>query len=413
MKNTICVIPWVHLNIVPQGKVRHCCVGTDYHGYAGDLSKNTLEEIYNGKYMQNLRLQMLAGERPNICSKCYESEDSSGHSVRIDHNNFFKHKLEQIPNITNPDGTVDEVDLSYWDFRFTNLCNYKCRTCSPESSSAWSSDAKAIKWFTTKHDEKVTTFSYPDFNIDTLEKYVNKVRKIYFSGGEPLLMDEHWQILEMLDRYKKYYVVLSYNTNLSKLTYGNKNVLDYWKKWGKLAWIWPSIDEIDDRAELVRSGTNWKQVEQNLLDLVKLDIIIGPNISVSCLNVFRLPQIIDRLIELGVVNSTHQYRNFNLNIIEYGPQFNVSILPMNQKQRIKQELINYSEYYKSKYQVDILEKFLHLFWHLERPQDKRLVAAFQKFTKDLDIVRNEDTLKTIPELEEVMNYNLTGDGSEK
>lgn len=403
---SLCVIPWTHLNVTPQGKVRHCCVGTDYLNYAGDLSKNSLEEIYNGDYMRNLRLQMLANTKPKACSKCYETESSSGTSSRIVHNAFFSHKLKKLPEITNVDGSLDKVDLSYWDFRFSNICNYKCRTCSPECSSAWIADAKKINWFTNVKDKIETA----NFNIDYLEKYIDQVRKIYFSGGEPLLMDEHWQILDLLDKKKKYYVVLSYNTNLSKLSYGNKNVLDYWSKWGKWAMVWPSIDEVDERAELIRNGTNWVQVEKNLYDISKLDIIISPNISISCMNVFRIPVIIDRLISLGVITEKMHYQNWSLNVVEYGPQFNVSILPSSQKQKIKQDLINYVDEFKSKYKVNILEKFLHLFWHLDKPQDINLVYSFQNFTKKLDSVRNENTVKVIPELKELMNI---GDKSEE
>ena len=406
-KDTICVIPWTHLNVTPQGKVRHCCVGTDYHNYAGDLANNSIEEIYNNPYMQKLRLQMLAGEKPKICSKCYETEDSSGTSSRVVHNSFFKHKLLKIPELTNEDGTVDEVELSYWDFRFSNLCNLKCRSCSPESSSAWVSDSKKIKWFSPNFTDKVTNFSHSHFNVATLEKYVNKVRKIYFSGGEPLLMDEHWQILDMLDRYKKYYVVLFYNTNLTKLTYENKSVLEYWKKWGYMAQIYPSIDEIDERAEYVRSGTNWQQVENNLIEISKLNIVIIPGITVSCLNVFRLPQIIDRLIQLNIISKKMNYLNFSLNIVEYSPFLNVSILPEHQKKQIKEDLIKYVNEYESKYNVNILEKFLHLFWYLDKPQDINHIRSFQTFTKSLDKVRNEDTVQIIPELEEIMNFTLT------
>jgi MoaA/NifB/PqqE/SkfB family radical SAM enzyme len=401
--DTICVIPWVHLNITPQGKVRHCCVGTDYNNYAGDLAVNTVEEIFNSEYMQKLRLQMLAGEKPSICSKCYETENSGGASSRIIHNNFFKGKIPTLPEITNVDGTVDSVDLSYWDFRFSNLCNYKCRSCSPESSSSWVNDAKAIEWFNKEEYDKVTNIDSSYLNISLLEKYLNKLRKIYFSGGEPLLIDEHWQILDMLDQHKKYYVILTYNTNLSKLTYNNKSVIDYWKKWGKFAWVWPSIDEIDERAELIRSGTNWKQLEENLIEVSKIDIMLDPSISVSNMNVFRLPQIIDRLISIGVVSEKRNYQNFNLNIIEHGAHLNVSTLPEHQKHSIKENLLDYIQQYKIKYQVDILDKFLHLFWHLSQPQNVGYVLAFQNFTKAIDKVRNENTTKVIPELEELLS----------
>jgi pyruvate-formate lyase-activating enzyme len=226
----------------------------------------------------------------------------------LNHNRYFKNKLEEIPIITQPDGHVEKVDLRYWDFRFSNLCNYKCRTCGPEYSSSWIPDAKELGWMGSGDNSKVIEIASVDesTNVDFLKKYVDIVEKVYFAGGEPLLMDEHWQILDMLDQNKRYGVVLSYNTNLSKLTYKNKNVVDYWEKWGHNVWLWPSIDEIDDRAELIRSGTNWKNVEDNLQIVSKINIHIRPSMTVSCMNVHRIPEVINRLVDIGVIKKEHE-----------------------------------------------------------------------------------------------------------
>ena len=224
MKNTICAIPWVHLNIIPGGKVYPCCMTSEHKTYAGDLNTQTIEEIWNGDYLKNIRTQMINGEEPNMCRRCFESERSSGGSTRINQNRYFHEKLNEIPNITSPTGHVDKVDLRYWDFRFSNLCNYKCRTCGPEFSSSWIPDAKEMGWISFQESKKVLNIESVDEsrNVDFLRKYVDVVEKVYFAGGEPLLMDEHWQILDMLDEAKKYDVVITYNTNLSVLKYKNK-----------------------------------------------------------------------------------------------------------------------------------------------------------------------------------------------
>lgn len=405
MKNTICVIPWVHLNIIPRGKVYPCCMTTDFTGYAGDLTTQTIEEVWNSDYMKSIRVQMLNGEEPKMCSRCFESERSSGHSSRLNHNNHFNSKLKEIPIITQTDGTVENVDLKYWDFRFSNLCNYKCRTCGPEYSSSWIPEARAFGWTDEKANDKVININSVDdyANVDFLKKYIPIVEKIYFAGGEPLLMDEHWQILDMLDQQERYDVIITYNTNLSKLTYKDKNVLEYWKKWKKRVWLWPSIDEIDERAELIRSGTNWKIVEKNLKDVIAIGIHVKPNITISNMNVFRIPEIVQRLVDLGVVcEEDENYANFNLNILEFGAHFHVSTLPDNEKDIIKNKLEHFIVDYESKYKTEIRHKFLHLFWHLERPQNPDMVHKFKKSTLALDRSRDEDTLKTIPELKSIL-----------
>jgi radical SAM protein with 4Fe4S-binding SPASM domain len=400
---TICALPWVHLNIIPRGKVYHCCMTTDYKTFAGDLTTQTIEEVWNGEFMKNIRKDMINGIEPKACSKCFEAERTGGSSTRQNHNKFYKSKLAEIPVITAPDGHVDKVDLKYWDFRFSNLCNYKCRTCGPEFSSAWIPDAEKLGWI--GDDKKVIEIENvgESTNVDFVKKYINTVEKIYFAGGEPLLMDEHWQILDMLDEAQRYNVILTYNSNLSKLNYKDKNALDYWRKWGRRIWLWPSIDEVDERAELIRSGTNWANVENNLKAVSELNIHVRPSITVSCMNVFRIPEIIDRLIEIGVIKEEYEKMgNFSINVVEYSPHFHVSTLSDQYRKEIKQKLEDYIANYKIKYGVDIRHLFLHLFWHLDKPHSLTNLENFRNFTRKIDEMRGEDTLKTIPELKEVL-----------
>ena len=379
---------------------------SEHRTYAGDLTTQTIEEIWNSDYMKGIRVQMLNGEEPNMCRRCFESERSSNFSTRINHNRYFEEKLKEIPNITKPDGHVDKVDLRYWDFRFSNLCNYKCRTCGPEFSSSWIPDAKDMGWVSYNETKKVLNIESVDEsrNVDFLKKYVDVVEKVYFAGGEPLLMDEHWQILDMLDQAEKYDVVITYNTNLSVLKYKNKNVIDYWKKWGKKVWLWPSIDEIDERAELIRSGTNWKNVEENLKAVSQIGIHCKPGITVSNMNVHRIPEIIHRLVDIGVVNEHDEYwQNFSFNVVEYNPQFHVSALSDYVREKIKEKLNRFIIDYNSKYNVDINNKFLHLFWHLDKPHNESNKENFVRYTKKLDLIRNEKLVEVIPELKEMFD----------
>lgn len=402
--NKICAIPWVHLNIIPRGKVYPCCMTSEHEKFAGDLNTDTIEEIWNSEYMKNLRTEMINNNEPKMCKRCFDSERSSGTSNRTNHNKYFKSKLAEIPVITAPDGFVEKVDLKYWDFRFSNLCNYKCRTCGPEFSSSWIPDAMATGWDRGDNKKVLNVNSVDETtNIDFLTKYINTVEKIYFAGGEPLLMDEHWQILDMLDKAGRYDVILTYNTNLSILSYKGKNVLDYWKKWGRNVWLWPSIDEIDDRAELIRSGTNWKNVQENLVEVSTLDIHVRPGITVSAMNVHRIPEILDRLIEVGIIKEEHEeWKNFSFNIVEYGPKFHISVLPSSTRREIKDRLEQYIVTYKEKYQVDIRPSFLHLFWHLDKPWNHENAEKFKEFTMVMDKLRNEDTLLVIPELKDIL-----------
>ena len=229
-KDTICAIPWMHLNFEPNGKVVPCCLTSHHNYFAGDLNTQPIEQIWNSDNMKSLRKQMINGERPKICDTCFNKEDVTGVSGRHYHNRDFPDVLKKIPAITLDDGTCTEMDLKYWDFRFSNLCNFKCRSCGPRYSSAWVPDAKKLG---LTDQEKVWSIESVEnkTNVDFLEDQIDNVKRIYFAGGEPLLMPEHWQILDKLVEKKRFDVKLSYNTNCSVLEYNKKNIINYWSQW--------------------------------------------------------------------------------------------------------------------------------------------------------------------------------------
>ena len=405
-KNTLCTIPWMHLAFEPSGKVVPCCLTSHHDVFAGDLNKQPIDQIWNSQTMKDLRLQFLANEEPKICSTCFDREKVTGESGRYYHNKEFKDIIPIIPAMTEPDGTVPDMKLKYWDFRFSNLCNFKCRSCGPRYSSAWVPDYKKLGW--GKEQDKVWNIEAVNntTNYDFLKDQVKHVQKVYFAGGEPLLMPEHWQTLDLLVENKRFDVKISYNTNCSTLTYGKKNALDYWRQWEP--WkieVWPSLDEIGERAELIRSGTVWSKVEENLKELIKLDnITVRPGMTIGAWNVRRLPVIINYLIDLGVVSAKHNYQNFFINLLQHPTQYHVHILPDDYRQETIEELKAFIVEHNTKYNTTIDHLFTHIIHELEQPFDLFAAQKFLWNTEKIDGVRDEDLFKVIPEMTIVRDY---------
>ena len=401
---TICAVPWMHLAFEPSGKVVPCCLTSHHDYFSGDLNTESIEEIWNSNNQKALRKEMMEGREPKICSKCFDREKVTGESARTFHNRDFPEVLDKIPRITEDDGTCTEMDLKYWDFRFSNICNFKCRSCGPRYSSAWVPDAKKMGF---ADQEKIWSIEAVNdqTNFDFLDDQINNVNRIYFAGGEPLLMPEHWQILDMLVAKERFDVRLAYNTNCSTLEYGKKNIIDYWSKWnfGKLE-IWPSIDEIGPRAELIRSGTVWSKVEENLIKLSKVEsIILRPGITVGAFNVHRLPEIINHLIDIGVIKKDTRskrinYDNFFINLLETPIYYHVNILPDDFKEETIIKLNNFIDDHKEKYHTDISRIFEHILHELTKPFNEAAAKRFVSITKVLDNLRNENTYETIPEM---------------
>jgi radical SAM protein with 4Fe4S-binding SPASM domain len=402
--STVCAVPWMHLAFEPSGKVIPCCLTSNYNYFVGDLNTESIEEIWNSDNMKSLRKSMINGEEPTICSKCFDREKITGESSRTYHTRDFPEVVKKVSEITLEDGTCTEMNLKYWDFRFSNLCNFKCRTCGPRYSSGWVPDAKKLGY---ADQEKVWSIDVVDdkTNFDFLKDQINVVERIYFAGGEPLMMPEHWQILDMLVENNRFDVKLSYNTNASVLTYQKKNIIDYWKKWkfGKLE-VWPSIDEIGKRAELIRAGTVWHKVEANLKELASLEnAIIRPGLTIGAMNVFRLPEIVKHLVSIGVIKEKLQYKNFFINLLVSPDHYHVSILSDEFRQEITKKIKLFIEEHNNQYDTDISQLFTHILHELNLPYNKKAAINFMNVSAKVDAVRNENIFEVIPELEDVRN----------
>jgi pyruvate-formate lyase-activating enzyme len=371
---------------------------TDQNYIAGDLNKQTIEEIWNDTPLKTLRKEMLAGIAPTACTKCYNAEAATGLSNRIHNNRNFNSKLASIPIITKEDGHTDDIDLRYWDFRFSNICNYKCRSCGPRFSSTWIPDAVKLGYFTEEESKKVIAITEIDneSHLDFLEKYVDVVEHIYFAGGEPLIMDEHYKILDMLVAKNRFDVIIKYNTNLSTFKHKKYNVLDYWTKWGPNLQIWPSIDEVGERAELIRSGTNWNNVEQNLRVLSEHKFNVRPGITVGAWNVFRLPEIIEYLTDIGTIVPRH--KNFYFNMLVNPQQYHMQILSDEHRDEIYNKLSKFITEYNDKYNTNIDQEFSYVMSELKKPHVPLMARKFVYVSNQLDQVRNENIFETIPEI---------------
>ena len=137
-EDNFCMLPWVHMHAFPDGRVYPCCLG-DYWHPIGDLRKDTMREVWNQDAYKTMRKNMLEDKPCKECTKCYEQEQNGFFSMRNDANRNYGHLIEEV-NQTTEDGEHPEFKLRYWDIRFSNLCNFKCRSCGPIFSSNWFND---------------------------------------------------------------------------------------------------------------------------------------------------------------------------------------------------------------------------------------------------------------------------------
>jgi hypothetical protein len=280
---TMCLAPWVHTYLSPQTERRMCCASRepaqnfaqyiDTDSGTGQYIPVTLEQHWNSEHMQSVRRRMMAGETLPECEVCNDKLLNT--SVYRDYfTHLFSHKIDEIISNTTPEGRTSLQPVS-WDYRFSNLCNFKCRMCGDMLSSAWESEQKShdmVNWHDPKNNWMRADIrgQIADFQTDQIEAEFaaaverHGVEEVYWVGGEPLMYEQHWRymkrIVELGDGPRLY---ARYNTNLSRVEYKGislyRDILSNIRDWQ----ICASLDGTNEIGEYIRTGLDYEQFERN------------------------------------------------------------------------------------------------------------------------------------------------------
>jgi radical SAM protein with 4Fe4S-binding SPASM domain len=387
---TFCIYPWIHLHAYPTGEAYPCCHAEMGVGQVGNCRNNTLEEIWTDKPMQQLREDMLT-ETPNAtCGRCYEQEANGFFSGRKSANKHHGHHVKKLK--ANP------FEMTYWDIRFSNLCNLKCRSCGHIFSSQWYQDQAKLAGGDWK--EKNTVLNYAgrtELDMwEQLEPHLDYVEQIYFAGGEPLLMEEHYRILDELVRRILFHVRLIYNTNFTHTDLKGKSVFEYWKLFDSVA-VGASLDGAEEYAEYIRKGTDWYQVERNRVEMLKIcpqvDFYISPTLSI--LNARHLPEFHRNWVERGLI----QPQDLNVNILQDPAYYRIDIAPAEYKQELSTRYLNHIMWLRDQDPLGrATQGFESAITFMNATDNTQLIDTFWRKTYELDSIRRENIMDLIPEL---------------
>jgi MoaA/NifB/PqqE/SkfB family radical SAM enzyme len=393
---TFCMYPWIHMHAYPTGHAYLCCM-TDMKFPIGNCRTNTMREIWNDRPMREIRQAMLTEKSVDACTRCYEQEASGFLSGRLSANKHHGHHIKKIEK-TQQDGTFDNFELTYWDIRFSNLCNLSCRSCGHIFSSSWYQDQAKLAGPEWKKTHKVLNYA-GRFETDAWEQlveHIDHVEQIYFAGGEPLLMNEHYRILDELVRRKKFNVRLIYNTNFTHTELKDRSVFEYWKLFDSVS-VGASLDDCGTRAEYIRKGTDWAVVEQNRRDMMRIcpqvDFYISPTLSI--MNAWSITDFHQEWVEKGLIGP----QDINVNILQDPPHYRIDIAPEKYKERLATKFRNHICWLQEQDPLGrATQGFESAIKFMMATDNTHLIDTFWRKTHELDDIRKEDILKVIPEL---------------
>ena len=394
-----CVLPWVSLEASPIGTVRPCCLADDEilddAGNKFELSTANFADIQNSNHMRGLREQFLAGQKPQTCRKCWNEERGGRTSKRM-------HTLDRLKHsIADTEWTEDAKPLMFLDLKLGNICNLKCRICGSWSSSQFATEE--INQLPREQQKSSHAYqmlragAWPRENTQfwqQIDSVLTDIRYIEFTGGEPFMIDEHFDMLQgIVDRGIAHQVEIHYNTNGTQ-----------WPERGEAIWrhfktveIAFSIDDVGERFEYQRSNANWQEVCANLdrfrdLKECHKNIVLQVCTTVNVFNVRYLDQVAQ-----WIDQNKESFNFVYWNMMHDAWYFSIATLPDDAKAAITEHLRSADVPPQYRDEFDRIIDFMNTGASTDGFMLRMKIA-------DLDRKRQQNLRKVEPEFADLIDY---------
>jgi hypothetical protein len=423
--STFCPLPWIHLATRPNGDVRVCCtanasgaglIDVKDVGLVTDmnLKTHTVAEVWNSEFMRNVRLQMLDNKIPTSCTKCFQEESKGIKSKRNWETMVWSDRLDinSIVSRTAEDGSLP-VNIPYFDLRLGNMCQLKCVMCSPHDSSSWIKEWKIqypkYKTVELKQDQSWdSSFDYTWYQkgsfLDTMKGQAQHIKELYFAGGEPLLIPEHYKILEfMVETGAAKDCILRYNSNGLELP---EKLFELWNHFKQVKFNF-SVDAVGTRNDYIRYPSTWNDVVANLkrLDDTPDNIIVNIACAVQLLNIITISELVHWKESMNFKKISLPPYGAGLigTHLVYLPSYlNVRVLPKHLKDKVKKNV----EYFCSRRSTDEefmsnpygVQRWLGLVQYMMAEDWSSKLPSTIEYLETCDQQRGTDFRKVFPEL---------------
>jgi len=427
---TFCPYPWIHVMTQPTGTVSWCCVARDNFknddGTMVDLNKgDKIESVWNNDHMRKIRKQMLNEEVVHGCNHCYDLEDMGFPSYRTNYiRDWFEYSgkgeeiIERIERSKLNDYRVEEPPM-YLDFRLGNMCNLKCRMCQPQNSSQINkeyvkieaSDPQAGQFIKDNFTwgqfaENITPWQDDPEFLRQVEEWLPGVNKLYFTGGEPTIIERvYWIMEKCVEMGIAKDIELVFNSNMTNIQARFINLVEQFKN----VLMCISVDAYGHENEYIRGASHWSQVEKNLRKYCASDVIgtvlFSPVIQIY--NILTINKLLDFCEELELEYGREVFVTFL--ICDYPTSLDFRNCPDNVREvaaeRLEAWLSSSKVLSKRQENVQSINATIKALKENRKENWRQELITFQKYTDLLDKTRDESMQQALPELWNLMYDN--------
>ena len=410
VSSTFCVLPWLHMATRTFGELTPCCVG----GHLGEnLNHTTFSQAWNSSAMRRLRNSMLSGRPSAICKRCYNEEKAGVASHRIRSNLYWKdyYSFDQFIRQTDRNGYF-KGNAIYLDMRLGNKCNLECTMCSPQETVRWESLSQKIQNHARNNFLKNYFKNHQDFiklapsklwyeREDVKEDIYRQIpflKRITIAGGEPLLIKEHYNLLdECINQKSAHHISLHYHTNGTVL---GSELFDKWSHFDSVM-VFFSIDDIAERNRYIRYPCPWEKIEKNL-ELIDKESPKNVHPMILCTiqikNIFYFDEFLDCLMDKRF-KKVHAYYDdlIHTEVVHHPVFLNCQILPQKVKKLVSEKFENIYKKFPAK-----TNRFKTIIDFMNGEDKSDLLPVFKDYVQALDKARGTNFAKTFPELSELL-----------
>lgn len=376
---------WMHQFMDPTGRVKPCCRFEEGHRPdENNLQQNSLKTIFHGPWMNSVRQKMLAGEAVDGCKRCYQEEGAGKKSLRQRYNENQMLPINQLIHVEKP-------ELRWIELAISNMCNLACRMCDSRYSRLWFDEEKTL-FGATQSDKKISKM-----DIAEVFPFISSLVHLKFTGGEPLLTPEHWQLIEKLVEERDCKdIFLNYSTNCT--VFPKQKWTEIWDKFKSVEFAMSYDSANPQEAEYIRWPAKYEKIESTTKEFFKIAAenkryLLILRTTVSLLNAWSLPETILWWFEnnpsKGRINPTH---------LTHPDFLSMTVLPNHIKARISDK---YAPYLHGNFSRELKDALLYTLNYMNSKDDSRLLPQLRNYIEKTDHSRNQNFFDSYPQFSDL------------
>jgi len=396
----ICPLPFMKIyNNLGGNNYTPCCWSNHWFDETNTIETELPIDYFMGDTFNRIRKEMLRGEKTEFlkgyCNTCWMREEQYQSSPRTELNQYIKYDVYKNFDVNGKIIKNNERFIQIGINVYGNHCNLECYECMPDNSSARSAVVNKINNsildvqfnYSSKFKKPVISKEHLKNIIDEIVSHASKIRSIDIVGGEPMLMKDHFYLLDrLIESTESKNIEINYTSNMTLMTVSKMK--KYFDNFCNIRIQW-SVDALGERNYWLRYPTNWEQTIKNVEEIRNYLFRHGKGeiqctITPSLFSIFTFKDTYDWML----LNDYATPEQLHFNVVDNPKFLSPQHLPQELKDKIAPKIFKLSKIHYNQLMFD---------------RDENCFQLAIQYANKLDQMRGTDWKLIFPEIAKYAN----------